>query len=118
MGGHSNAVVCVTMDVNAQRAVSGSADNTICVWELNQGAIVRQLCAHIDTVTCVDADWLSQRVVSGSQDGTLKLWDLESGDEAPRQVLQGCLDEVRCVQARWPMAQNYAARARSKTLPR
>lgn len=115
--GHSNAVVCVTMDLTTQRAVSGGADNVICVWELTQGTLVRQLCGHVSTVTCVDADWTSQRVVSGSQDGTLRLWDLESGES---QVLQGRLDEVRCVQARWhvPHQSPTAARARSKTLPR
>jgi len=118
--GHSHAVLCVTMDCTSQRAASGSADNMICVWELAQGTCIRQLCGHVDMVTSVDADWTSQRAVSGSKDGTLRLWDLDSGDST---VLQGRLDELRCVQARWQPPQsaqspNAASRARSKTLPR
>lgn len=114
--GHSNAVFCVAMDWTTQRLVSGSSDHTICVWDLKQQVpLLGRLQGHKETVTCLEVDWTQQRVVSGSVDGTLHLWDLDSG--VALQLLQGSVDEVRCVKARWPVAAS-AARTRSKTVPR
>ncbi|GAA5911629.1 hypothetical protein JCM6882_008058 [Rhodosporidiobolus microsporus] len=57
--------------------VSASLDNTVRVWNVEQGSCVRQQFGHLEGVWSVDVDKL--RIVSGSHDRTIKLWDRDSG---------------------------------------
>ncbi|GAA5841145.1 hypothetical protein JCM11251_003221 [Rhodosporidiobolus azoricus] len=57
--------------------VSASLDNTVRVWNVEQGTCVRQQFGHLEGVWSVDVDKL--RIVSGSHDRTIKLWDRDSG---------------------------------------
>jgi WD40 repeat protein len=79
LDGHSAAVsaLCVLPD---GRLASGSADNTIRLWNLTRGAETARLKGHFDDVTalCVLPDG---RLASGSSDNTMRLWDLTRGAE-------------------------------------
>ena len=55
------------------RVVSGSADNTLKVWNITTGVCELTLTGHIDDVHCL-AQLSDGRVVSGSDDSTLKVW--------------------------------------------
>ncbi|GAA5973828.1 hypothetical protein JCM11641_003179 [Rhodosporidiobolus odoratus] len=57
--------------------VSASLDNTVRVWNVEEGTCVRQQFGHLEGVWSVDVDKL--RIVSGSHDRTIKLWDRDSG---------------------------------------
>ncbi|GAA6018592.1 hypothetical protein JCM10207_007229 [Rhodosporidiobolus poonsookiae] len=57
--------------------VSASLDNTVRVWNVEDGSCVRQQFGHLEGVWSVDVDKL--RIVSGSHDRTIKLWDRDSG---------------------------------------
>ncbi|GAA6032308.1 hypothetical protein JCM8097_008111 [Rhodosporidiobolus ruineniae] len=57
--------------------VSASLDNTVRVWNVEQGTCVRQQFGHLEGVWSVDVDKL--RIVSGSHDRTIKLWDRDTG---------------------------------------
>jgi WD40 repeat protein len=74
--------VCVRerdgMDGTA-RAVSGSNDATVRVWDISKGRCHAICYGHTGPV--VDARWLGhRRVVSASIDGTAKLWQAASAD--------------------------------------
>ncbi len=74
------------MTPDGRRAVSGSGDNTLKVWEslargLGSGAELVTLRGHSDQVKAVAVTPDGRRAVSASEDETLKVWDLESGAE-------------------------------------
>jgi WD40 repeat protein len=77
--GHTDYVSAVAVVGNG-RLVSGSADATLRLWDLESGETLRTFEGHTDGVTAVVAVD-GRRAVSGSLDCTLRLWDLETGDQ-------------------------------------
>ncbi|KAL6307900.1 WD40-repeat-containing domain protein, partial [Sparassis latifolia] len=57
--------------------ISGSLDNTIKLWDIDNGKAMRTLFGHIEGVWAVASDKL--RLVSGSHDRTIKVWVREEG---------------------------------------
>ncbi|KAI0262881.1 WD40-repeat-containing domain protein [Gloeopeniophorella convolvens] len=57
--------------------VSGSLDNTIKLWDVDTGKVVRTLFGHIEGVWAVACD--TMRLVSGSHDRTIKVWSRDDG---------------------------------------
>ena len=84
--GHTDSVMSVSVMADGRRAVSGSLDRTLRVWDLESGSCLRTLEGHTDSVMCVSVMADGRQVVSGSKDRTLRVWDLETGNS---RVLQG-----------------------------
>ncbi len=59
--------------------VSGSADKTLKVWDLETGKCRATLEGHTNDVVSVAVTPDGKTVVSASADKTLKVWDLETG---------------------------------------
>ncbi|MEG4854677.1 WD40 repeat domain-containing protein [Microcoleus sp. B5-D4] len=78
--GHSDSVNAVTVTADSKRAISGSWDNTLKVWDLTTGKEKFTLKGHSDWVYVVGVSADGKRVISGSRD-TLKVWDLTTGKE-------------------------------------
>ena len=51
--GHTNSVTAVVLMPDGCRAISGSADHTLRMWDLKSGQLVRTLAGHTDWVTAV-----------------------------------------------------------------
>jgi WD40 repeat protein len=64
---------------DGQRALSGSADQTLKLWDIKTGACLRTLFGHSAGVRSVAVLPDGQRALSASDDYTLKLWDLATG---------------------------------------
>jgi len=77
--GHSAPVSSVCLSVDGQRIVSGSADNTVKIWDVATGSCVTTLQGHSNPVTSVCLSVDGQRIVSGSYDKTVKIWDVATG---------------------------------------
>lgn len=71
---HAGSVNSVAISPNGQNLVSGSSDQTIKVWELSTGKLVRTLTGHENLVNSVAISPDGQTLVSGSHDQTIKVW--------------------------------------------
>jgi WD40 repeat protein len=74
---HWTSAVAVTPDYC--RAVSGSYDLTLIVWDLQTGDLINSLVGHTDAIYAVAVSPDNRHAVSGSADRTLRLWDLSTG---------------------------------------
>jgi WD40 repeat protein len=83
------------MTPDGRRAVSGSFDGTLRLWDLSNGQTIRTLEGHTNTVWAVTVTPDGRRAVSGSFDGTLRLWDLGTGQTI--RTLEGHTNSVWAV---------------------
>ncbi|MCM8595659.1 NB-ARC domain-containing protein [Accumulibacter sp.] len=77
--GHDDKVSSVAITADGRRAVSGSEDNTVRVWDLDTGQCLRTLNAADHFVGSVAVTPDGRRAVSSSDDNTLCVWDLDTG---------------------------------------
>ncbi|KAI6001248.1 WD40-repeat-containing domain protein [Pisolithus albus] len=81
--GHDDKVLSVAFSPDGRRMVSGSADNSICLWDIQTRTRVGSpLRGHAGWARSVayspDGEW----VVSGSYDKTIRLWNVRKGAPA------------------------------------
>ena len=96
--GHTDTVQALAVTADG-KVISGSADKTLKVWNLDTGQCLKTLQGHTNVVAAltVIADG---RVVSGSHDGTLKVWNIDIGEciktlEARESFYQTCSQTYR-----------------------
>ena len=100
--GHDSFVRCLAVSPDRRTALSGAADHTLILWDLEAlgadlgdethlsrppvyntgptvGRMIHRLCAHDATVYCVAYAPDSRTALSGAGDSTLVQWDLETG---------------------------------------
>ncbi|KAG8938414.1 hypothetical protein FRC03_007280, partial [Tulasnella sp. 419] len=61
------------------KIVSGSYDQTVCIWDATTGTLVNTLKGHTSYVTSVAFSHDSSKIVSGSYDQTVCIWDATTG---------------------------------------
>ena len=85
--GHADAVWAVALTADGKRAVSGSCDHTLRVWDLEGNRWMRLLrgyCrprvleGHTGEVRALALTADGKRAISASRDGTLRVWDLDT----------------------------------------
>jgi WD40 repeat protein len=85
--GHTGAVCSVAFSPDGKRIVSGSADQTVRVWDFRLGQGQFSIKGHIGDVYCVAFSADGKRIASGSGDrwgrdpGGVKVWDTQTGKE-------------------------------------
>jgi len=81
--GHTGVVYAVAVSPDGRWVVSGSADETLRIWDPESGACVRTLQGHTGPVYAVAVLPDGRRVVSGGGDEagkTVRIWDPGSGE--------------------------------------
>jgi WD40 repeat protein len=84
--GHNDDVLCCEVFANHMRAISGSADKTLKVWDLSPHSTRRCLFTlegHTSSVVGCAVFANDTRAISGSYDSTIKVWDLSPQSTKP-----------------------------------
>ncbi|MFH7030318.1 MAG: WD40 repeat domain-containing protein [Heteroscytonema crispum UTEX LB 1556] len=76
--GHADSIWSVALSNDGQTLISGSADKTIKVWNVDDGQPLFTLTGHTDVVRAIALSYDGQTIASGSDDGTIKLWNVEN----------------------------------------
>ena len=93
--GHTDYVLAVAFSPDDRTLASGSADQTIWLWDTDTGEHKLTLEGHRHGVTCVAFSPDGRTLASGSWDDTIRLWDVETGQHL--QILEEHTDGVRSV---------------------
>jgi WD40 repeat protein len=78
--GHSHIVPSLAITADAQLLVSGSWDQTIKIWHLGTGKLIRTLKGHSDKIYTIALSPDEKIIASGSADQSIKLWHLQTGE--------------------------------------
>ena len=77
---HSGQVTALTVLPDGQRALSGSGDGTLAIWDLTTGTVLQTFDGQSGGVNAVTLLPDGARALSGSSRGRLTLWDLAAGE--------------------------------------
>lgn len=78
--GHQGNVNSFVISPGGQTLVSGSSDNTIKIWSLQTGELLRTLEGHTSFVNSVTVSPDGQTLISGGADRTVRLWQMQTGE--------------------------------------
>jgi WD40 repeat protein len=76
--GHADSIWSLALSNDGHILISGSADKTIKVWNVDDGQPLFTLTGHTDVVRAIALGYDGQTIASGSGDGTIKLWDVRT----------------------------------------
>jgi WD40 repeat protein len=79
--GHSRGILSIAITSDGSRAVTTAVDQTIRVWDLHSGQIIRRFVEPNVILEEVALSPDGRTVLSGSADGITTLWDVGSGVE-------------------------------------
>merc|ERR1740138_284266 len=95
---HDEFITAVAVDWFRMRAVSGSEDGMLKMWDLATGECKRSMKGKFD-IWAVTADWKRMRALCGSIDSKLHLWNLDTGE--CKRTFTGHSDLVTSLAADW-----------------
>jgi WD40 repeat protein len=110
---HTGEVNTIAFSPDGQQFASGSDDQTIKIWNLNQRQELSTLRGHTNWVYSVAISPNSQTLVSGSKDTTVKVWNLNTKQQL--RTLTGHTSYVDAV-AISPNGQKIASGSYDKTI--
>ncbi len=90
--GHSGHILDLSVGRNCRNILSGSADGTLRLWDIESGRCLQVFKGHTREVNSVFLGCDGLHAISGSADNTIKLWDINTG--ICKKTLEGHTDTV------------------------
>src|SRR6266567_1733516 len=78
-GGHSDIVYALAWSPNGRYIASGGWDNTVQVWDVNNGTNYRTYTRHSDFVSALAWSPDSRYIASGDRDHIVQVWNAKTG---------------------------------------
>lgn len=83
---HNDMITAVDFDAPYGTMVTAALDDTVRVWDLNNGRCMGMLEGHLSSVRCLQVE--ENIVATGSMDASIKLWDLSQADYDPSMIVK------------------------------
>jgi WD40 repeat protein len=78
---HTNRITTVAFNNNSSKIVSGSFDNSICIWDVNTSKLLLKLdIPNNVTVLSVEFNYDDSKIVGACTDNTVKIWNSSTGE--------------------------------------
>jgi len=77
--GHAADILALAFDQGGRHLISGCADGTLRIWDVQSGATIHQLSGHTAPVTAIAINLDDHTFATNSFDLTIRLWDLTTG---------------------------------------
>eukprot|EP00930_Biecheleria_cincta_P057977 TRINITY_DN43844_c0_g1_i1.p1 TRINITY_DN43844_c0_g1~~TRINITY_DN43844_c0_g1_i1.p1 ORF type:complete len:452 (+),score=82.04 TRINITY_DN43844_c0_g1_i1:76-1431(+) len=101
--GHKADVLCLVVDWDSKRALSGGEDHMLCEWDLESCEPLQRLRGS-SPIRCVAADWASRQAIS-ADGSSVRLWDLRRGESCWQLEAR----RVTCIDASFARGQALSA---------
>jgi serine/threonine protein kinase len=82
--GHASGLARVAFSPDGRRALTGSLDHTVPLWDVATGRELRHFEGHTDSAYSVAFSPDGRRALTGGFDKTARVWDVETGKELCR----------------------------------
>lgn len=79
-GGHDRPITALAVSPDGKMLVTGSEDNSIRIWEVSTGKVVRVMQGHNDHITSLAISSDAGTLISASKDHTIRVWTLDLND--------------------------------------
>jgi WD40 repeat protein len=93
LASHTGRVRSLALTPDGTKAISGSDDHTLKIWDLRRGKLERTIIGHSDAIRAVAVLPAGERAISASDDHTLRIWDVSTGAQLGSIDIQ--LDWIR-----------------------
>ncbi len=93
LASHTGRVRSLALTPDGSKAISGSDDHTLKIWDLRRGKLERTIIGHSDAIRAVAVLAGGERAISASDDHTLRIWDISTGSQLGSIDIQ--LDWIR-----------------------
>ena len=78
---HDDNVTSVALTPDGKKALSGSEDKTVRLWDCQTGEEIHIFRGHIREINSVALSTDGKRALSGSSDNSVRLWDCQTGEQ-------------------------------------
>ncbi|KAG2118634.1 WD40-repeat-containing domain protein [Suillus clintonianus] len=92
--GHERRVIAVAVFPDGRRMVTGSKDETLCLWDLKTGVVLKKMEGHRSEVCSLAVSRDGQIIASGDYSGEVITWNGETG-EFLTQLIKAHSQDVR-----------------------